>query len=163
VDNQVTAFVAEARRYCALIDGENASDSSVFEVECLTLLLRLYQQILLLPNAESSAGGLFERISYEEWKAVRKRTAERIDYDLYWEVFEPFAETKPDPTCGSISDDLADIWQDLKVGLLTFDSGQLNCVKDAVWHWRFSFGSHWGYHLAGAIRALTTQRASQFY
>lgn len=41
------------------------------------------------------------------------------------------------------------------MGLSIFDGGKANCVEDAVWHWRFSFGSHWGYHIAGAINVLT--------
>jgi hypothetical protein len=80
----------------------------------------------------------------------------------YWEVFEPFAEEKPDPIYGSISDDLKDVWGDLKKGLSIFDSGKPNCIEDAVWNWRFLFGSHWGHHAAGAIWVLTALMAGAF-
>jgi hypothetical protein len=163
VNDQVAEFVAEARRYCALIENEEGGGPSAFEKECLSVLLRLYQQVLLLPSADSPEHGLPDRILHDDWQAVRQRTAQRTEHDLYWEVFEPFAENKPDPIHGSISDDLADIWEDVKMGLLTFDSGQPNCINDAVWHWRFSFGSHWGYHVAGVIRAITALHAAEFY
>jgi hypothetical protein len=162
MNDQVTQFVAEARRYCALIENEEGSGPSAFEQECLPVLLRLYHQILLLPSADPNKPELPERILHEEWQAVRERTARRTEHDQYWEVFEPFAENKPDPIHGSISDDLTDIWCDVKRGLSMFDSGKPNCVKDAVWHWRFSFGSHWGHHVAGAIRAFTALRAAEF-
>lgn len=163
MNDQVAEFVAEARRYCALIENEERGAASAFEKECLLVLLRLYQQILRLPSADPPDPELPERILHEEWQAVRERTAQRTEHDLYWEVFEPFAEDKPDAIHGSISDDLADTWRDVKMGLLTFDSGKPKCIKGAVWHWRFSFGSHWGYHVAGAIRALTSLHAAEFY
>ena len=163
MNDQVAGFVAEARRYCALIENEDGSGPSAFEKECLTVLLRLYQQMLLLPSADPNHPELHERISHDEWQTVRTRTAQRIEHDVYWEVYEPFADEKPDPIQGSISDDLADIWHDIKMGLSIFDSQKPNCVKNAVWHWRFSFGSHWGYHVAGAIRALTALHAAEFY
>jgi hypothetical protein len=163
MNDEVAGFVAEARRYCALIESEEGGVASAFEKDCLLVLLRLYERILRLPSTDPPHPELPERIRHEEWQAVQKRTAKRTEYDLYWEVFEPFAENKPDALHGSISDDLADIWRDVKAGLLTFDSGQPNCIEDAVWHWRFSFGSHWGYHVADAIRALTALHAAEFY
>ncbi len=162
MNDRVAEFVAEARRYCALIDAEDNSRNSAFEKECLAVLLRLYQQILLLPNVDPDEPELPDRIPHEEWQAIRERIAGRTEHDLYWEVFEVFAETKPDPIYGSISDDLADIWRDLKMGLSTFDSGKPNCIEHAVWHWRFSFGSHWGHPAADAIRALTSLHVAEF-
>ena len=162
VNDQVADFVVEAPRFCALIESE-ANESATFEKECLTVLLRLYLRVLLLPRVDPIEPELPDRIPHEGWQAVRERTIRRIDCDQYWEVFEPFAEEKPDPIYGSISDDLADIWRDLKMGLLSFDIGKPNCVESAVWHWRFGFGSHWGYHVAGAIRALTALHAAEFY
>jgi len=161
VVDPVAEFVAEARRYCALIEGADPSASRDFENACLTVLLRLYQHLLLLPNADPDEPEWSERISHEEWHVVFERTARRIQRDGYWEVFDPFAEDKPDPICGSIADDLADIWRDIKAGLSTFDGGRPNCAADAVWHWRFSFGSHWGHHAAGAICALTALHAER--
>ncbi len=163
VNDQVADFVAEARPFCALVESEKASEAKGFEKECLTVLLRLYHRLLLLPRVDPNEPEIPEHISGEEWQAVRERTAERIEHDQYWGVFEPFAEKKTDPICGYVSDDLADIWQEVKMGLSAFDSGKPNCVESAVWHWRFGFGSHWGYHVAGAIRALTALRAEEFY
>jgi hypothetical protein len=162
VVDPVVEFVVEARRYCALIEGAEISGPGLFESECLNALLRLYQRLLLLPIADPVGPELPGRISHEEWQALWERNAGRIEHDRYWEVFEPLAEDKPDPVCASISDDLSDIWRDVKMGLSTFDSGKPNCVADAVWHWRFSFGSHWGRHLAGAICALTAVHAPGF-
>ena len=55
---------------------------------------------------------------------------------------------------GLISDDLADIWRDVKEGLLEIDRGKETSTMEAVWHWRFSFETHWAHHVAGASAAL---------
>jgi uncharacterized protein DUF5063 len=162
MNDQIAGFVAEARRFCALIESEELGGASAFEKECLVVLLRLSEQILRLPSADPPDPELPEPIPHEQWRSVQERIAKRTEHDLYWEVFEPFAENKPDVIHGSISDDLADIWRDVKPGLTTFDSGTPNSIEDAVWHWRFSFGSHWGHHVADAIRAFTALHAAEF-
>ena len=103
VTDGVAEFVAEARRYCALIEDEERGAASAFEKHCLVVLLRLYEQTLRLPSADPPAPELPERIPHEQWKAVFERTAQRTEHDQYWEVFEPFAKNKPDPIYGSIS------------------------------------------------------------
>lgn len=157
LNDQVADFLTEARRFCTLVEKE-AIEAATFETECLTVLLRLYERLLLLPSVDPIEPELPE-ILHEEWQAVRERTARRLDCDYYWKVFEPFAKEKPDPIYGSISDDIADIWREVKIGLLALDAGKPNCVESAVWHWRFGFESHWGHHVAGAITALTAFRA----
>ena len=80
--------------------------------------------------------------------------SDKLDRNHYWEVFEPLVIDQPEPLSGSIADDLAGIWRDVKAGLIKFDSGKPGSRRNAVWHWRFSMESHWGHHAAGAIVAL---------
>jgi hypothetical protein len=53
---------------------------------------------------------------------------------------------------GSIADDLADTWRDLKQGLLALESGSPEA--DVVFSWRHDFTSHWGRHAVNALAAL---------
>ena len=66
------------------------------------------------------------------------------------------------PVAGSLSDDLADIWRDLKLGLLAMESDAADRSADIAWHWRFSFESHWAQHAAGAIGGLNALCYGQF-
>ena len=50
-----------------------------------------------------------------------------------------------------MSDDLGDIYRDVKEGLLLLAEG---LSADAVWHWRFNFWSHWGEHSVNALRII---------
>lgn len=101
-------------------------------------------------------------IGHEAWQAQRERIGQKLSRDYYWCVFEPFEPEKPDSIVGSISDDLADIWRDLRADLTEIDSGKATSITDAVWHWRFSFETHWAQHAAGAIVALTALCFGQF-
>ena len=62
MNDPVAEFVAEARRYCALIENEQRGAASAFEKECLVALLRLYEQILRLPSANPPDPELPERM-----------------------------------------------------------------------------------------------------
>jgi len=114
-------------------------------------MLHLYDSALHLPETEPEAADLLPDINHARWQAVRYHVARRLARDYYWVVFEPLEESKPEPVGGSLSDDLADIWRDLKRGIT---DDQSTPVIDAVWHLRFSFETHWGRHAVGAIAAL---------
>jgi len=75
------------------------------------------------------------------------------DWDAYAEVFDPY-EMDDTPVVGSLSDDLADVYRDLRRGLALFDASNRPGKIDAVWDWRFHFHSHWGEHATGALRPL---------
>lgn len=76
--------------------------------------------------------------------------------DLYWEVFDP--RDLSDPVAGSLLDDLADIYRDLRRGLHILSTGS---PDDAMWEWRFSFDTHWGNHATDAIRVLHRWTSNQ--
>ncbi len=148
------AFCTQARSYCSFIEDSPATNSRAFAQVCLTHLLGLYQLALQLPDVEPESSHLPEEINYEKWNVVRKKIAGRLTRDYYWVVFEPFEHEQPEPVCGSLSDDLADIWRDLKPGVAVIDCPTPTSVSAFAWHWRFSFESHWGRHAASAITAL---------
>lgn len=132
----------------------------MFAQECLRAVLRLYDCALLLPTTELTTGESLDRIPHPDWEAVRKRISERLQRD-YWQIFEPLEVEPPAPVAGSLSDDLADIWRELKMGLLAMDNTH-GVDTTVVWHWRFSFESHWAQHAAGAIGGLDALCYGQF-
>jgi hypothetical protein len=116
--------------------------------------LRLYEGALLLPSTEPTTEESFDQITHQEWEAARKRVSDRLQRDYYWQIFEPLEMDPPEAMAGSLSDDLADIWRELKVGLRALEDNNRDKRADVVWHWRFSFETHWAQHAAGAISAL---------
>ena len=70
-------------------------------------------------------------------------------FSLYWEVFDPY--NLDEAVCGSLIDDLSDIYNDIQQGVYLYECGK---KEDAVWCWKWSFENHWKYHATDAIRAL---------
>jgi Domain of unknown function (DUF5063) len=61
-------------------------------------------------------------------------------------IFDPWKTEEA--IYGSISDDLAGIWRDLKNGLLVLKKDD---ASNAICEWRFSFFFHWGPHHASHL------------
>jgi hypothetical protein len=154
VDHPISEFAMEAHRYCLLIEDGSFPNWWEFAQACLTQLMRLNQAALLLPEVESKGVKLLERIEHERWNAIRESIAARLAQDYYWEIFNPLEREEPRPLLGSLSDDLAGIWHDLSCGLAVTGSEKTSLARDIVWHWRFSFETHWEKHAVDAIGAL---------
>ncbi len=69
--------------------------------------------------------------------------------DAYAEVFDPYADDPPVPY--RLSDDLADMANDLVRGLLHYDAGR---GREALWWWQFTYLNSWGGSAGAALRAL---------
>ena len=82
--------------------------------------------------------------------AVREGLAAQLDpVDAYLEVFDPYADDAPVPY--RLSDDLADMGQDLLRGLQHYDAGR---GREALWWWQFTYLNSWGGSAGAALRAL---------
>lgn len=152
VNEPINSFEEVARRYCQLIETP-ALTGLEFARECLTLLLYLYEGAMRLPDTD--VADLDAPIGHEAWQAVFDSIPARLPgRDYYWLVFSPLESEAPNPVAGSLADDIADIWRDLKPGLLLIDSGGANYRASAIANWRLSFEIHWGRHAVDAIAVL---------
>jgi hypothetical protein len=141
----VDEFVAAARRYCGFIEGGAMLQVAERLAAARTHVLHSYQAALALPDVEPP-DGIEARPSPPRpsgWTSFG-------DLELYWEVFDPYENSKP--VAGSLSDDLLDIYADVRRGL---DLWNCDVPKEAaIWEWRFHLEAHWGDHAVDALRAL---------
>ena len=142
----VKEFADIVRRFC--VWAENLTDPKDEDLEdAQRFLCKLHLSVLRLPVLDS--GNTEDCLTRDDWLRVHK-SFQQLPLDWYWKVFDVFSGDEVPVFC-SISDDLADIYKDLKEGLLLYDSGKVN---EAVWEWRFNYLIHWGRHLTGAQTAL---------
>jgi hypothetical protein len=156
----VLRFVQAARTYCGLIETTTLSAETWAEA-ALPALAELYAAALVLPEPEVEA---FDRapdgcdVGFAEWQEHYKRLGELLgEARWYWCYFDPTEppESRQEPVLGNLADDLADIYGDIKPGLRAWDTGEESYIDEVVYHWKFPlFGSHWGVHAVGALRAL---------
>lgn len=74
--------------------------------------------------------------------------------DDYLEVFDQKFEESESPVPSSISENMADIYQDLKDFLLLYQTGTQEVMNDAVWECRMNFENIWGQKLVNSMRAI---------
>ncbi len=81
---------------------------------------------------------------------VRQGLAEQLDpIDPYVEVFDPYSDDPP--VTYRLSDDLADMGQDLMRGLQHYDAAR---GREALWWWQYTYLNSWGGSAGAALRAL---------
>lgn len=138
----VEDFFHSAVCFCSIIEkfDPNKVDNN-FEV-ILVALLDLYSKALYLPEVELEK----EKVTDIEIPVPEINFGQ---YDKYWEVFDPYEFEEPLVT--SLSDDILDIYEDVKRGIVLYEQNQL---LEGIWQWKINFEIHWGSHAVDAIRAL---------
>lgn len=144
MSDAIRAFVDQATQFCEFIDTPNSLSLPEKLQHLSALLAKLYVAAIHLPDVEPT-----ER----DVDAVIQRPQVSFgDIDGYWEVFDPYEADKP--IMASLTDDITDIYADLKKGLSMYQSGTEDDIIDAVWQWKTDFETHWGFHLVNAFRAM---------
>lgn len=142
----IKRFAEVVRRFCSW--AENLADPNEKELDVAhRLLCELQLNVLDLPDLESESTD--HSLGRNDWLNVYERF-QHLPINFYCKVYDVFSEDEVPVGC-AISDDLSDIYRDLKEGLLLYDSGKVN---EAVWEWRFNYLIHWGRHLTGVQTAL---------
>lgn len=152
----VTAFVHCVNDYCALIEAAPNFTTREFVREVCLLLARLYIAAFELPPdpwpGEHRTWPVSE-LSHSERQELQGLIHSVLgEYDRYFEVYDPYA---PDsPVLMHVSEDLLDIYCDLRAGLELLGTGGRRGIRRAVHSWRCGFSIHWGDHLVDGLRAL---------
>jgi hypothetical protein len=137
-------FIEVAETFCALIENCGSIDQPTFFRECFESVSRLLAEAVNLPDVGDLSTG--PCITSQEYTQIVDRLKRQVgEKDCYTMVFDPWETPAPDLIHGSVSDDLADIWRELKDG---FRAISRNDTSNAICEWRFSFLHHWGPHHA---------------
>jgi hypothetical protein len=151
-DENIDRFISIARDYCAWLEGSPLAPAQE-HFAATQFIADLYGSALKLPGVNSDfLDCSFEdqTVSVEAKRAIVERL-KSFPFRYYFEVFHAITDTPEEPVCGDITDDLVDIYADLKEGLMLLDAVDR---PRAVFHWRTTFGFHWGRHATSALRAL---------
>ena len=156
-DRNVVEFVTVAAEYCRFLESCEGAVRSEFVDTLLKLLPLLYLKGCMLPECEWMDEGedLEQFVTEEEYEVLRLTLAEVMaSRDDYLDVFLADMKYSDTPIRKTISEDLADIWQDIKNFVCQFRTGVNQTMNDAVAACRDSFASSWGQTLVNTLRAL---------
>jgi len=171
LDNSEVAlrFGAVARQFCSIVDAAAGADKTALLLDIYRVLPHLISEAVNLPEITLADGNseimapprpaILARQTQEEWNHLYFLLKERLgDWDLYWQVFDPTKDKEAIP--GSLADDIADIYRDLRKGLALSD---LRPPNEAVRMWRVLFHSHWGQHAMEALRTIHSRLEDTFF
>jgi hypothetical protein len=156
-------FAAIANRFCSVVDSASSVERTDLLLQIYRILPKLIDEAISLPDVKLSdsddaiegstqrASRANVRRSAQEWRQLYNLLKEKLgDWDRYWQVFDPTEDHEA--ISGTLSDDIADIYGDLKKGLVLIEMHEVP-PEDIIWNWRFLFYSHWGKHAMDALLA----------
>jgi len=151
-------FASVAKKFCDAIDSAPNLDRTQLLVQVYAILPQLISQAISLPRVERNDDESHEkvrtklRLSHAQWSELYESLKIKLgDANPYWEIWDPTRGN--DANHGSLADDFADIYRDLKVELNLRDADHAE-PDDNIWHWRFGYHSHWGKHAIDALRTI---------
>jgi len=152
----VVEFVTVANEYCSTI--ENVSHLTAEEN------LAKLQKLLPLLYLKASVVGKIEMVMDEELE----KFVNELDYNVlhqkwlqllgendgFHEVFDPNIQFGEETVRASVSENLMDIYQDLKDCITNYSIGNEEVMNDAISECIYHFEEFWGQQLVNVMRAV---------
>jgi len=152
----VIEFITVAAEYCIFLEKANEADRKGFLERITRLLPLVYVKATLLPYVEEFGDeNLPEFVTEDDYDSVRHAIWRVLKGDdNYLEVFSPEMQFSETPITASISEDLADIYQDLKNFVGTYaDRNEVN-MNNALCKIQENFAAYWGQKAVNVMRPL---------
>ena len=149
-------FVTVAKSYCDFLDQLEGMDKAVFLDTMAKLLPLVYIKASLLPKVDLMLDEAPETFASEDQYALLTQVLADLlgNDDVFLEVFHPDIQLSDTPVASFISENLADIWQDLYNFISIFRIGYEDTMNDALHLCRSNFENFWGQSLVNVLRAL---------
>ena len=151
-------FVEAATHYCRLIEGHQRTQQKKLLGGIAVALARVYGVGLRLPTTHTRHQVRTPGRTHGQWQKLYNSLSRKLGrHRSYHSVFDPYSN---EAACGGdLADDLADIYWDIKPGLVDCRTRRKGALDAAVWHWQFKQRFHWGRHAVDAMKALDELRS----
>lgn len=156
-DQNVIEFVTVAAGYCNFMEQSiEGAKRREFVETAVKILPLLYLKASLLPPCTYLGMDELESYVTEDIYEVQRIAVAQImaDKDDYLDSFVTELEYSDEPMKKNISEDLADIYQDIKDFVFVFKLGLNETMNDALARCEENFKTIWGPKLLSALRTL---------
>ena len=160
---KVIEFVTVAAETCLFLEHANEFTKTDFVQKSVKILPLLYLDASLLDIPDPVFEEIPERfVNEEDYQYVHELVEQLLGSDdSYLEVFHPDMALSDTPIAAFVSENLADIYQELKDFAANYQLGDIDIMNDALVACLEAFGEHWGQKLLNALRALHAVRFSE--
>lgn len=158
-ERDILELVTVAVEFCAYVENAAEKDRKIFISTMQKLLPLLYLKGVLAPKyeltEECNADSLSSFVSMENYDIVRNNVAFVMgEYDSFLDVFVEDMKYSDTPILSSVSENIADIYQDLKNFVCAYKDGTEEMRYDAIVMCKSNFENYWGQRLVNVLRAL---------
>jgi hypothetical protein len=156
-------FVTVALEYCSLVEMTRRFTIPEFVDKATKMLPLLYLKATLLPEVFPDDDIELEYTLTEDmYESVRNQVGNLLgEHDTYLETFHPDMQYSDTPIAAFISENLADVYQDVGNFISLFRQGNEEVMQNAVAVCRVNFQEYWGQRLLNALKALHAIRYSE--
>jgi len=158
----VIEFVTVAAETCLFLEQATEQPRTNFIQTAVKILPLLYLKAAVLQIPETVFDDATERfVTEEDYLFVKEQVEQLLGADdSYLEVFHPDMALSDTPIAAFISEDLADIYQEIKDFAANYQTMDVDIMNDALVGCLEAFGTHWGQKNLNALKALHAIRHS---
>lgn len=155
-ERNVVEFVTVAAEFCKFLEQAETTPRNAFVDTSLKILPLLYLKTEMLPACERMGEDDLETFVTEDAYEVLRMNIAGImaEKDDYLDVFVSEMKYSDQPIRKFISEELADIYQDIRDFIFVFQLGLNETMHDALAVCQENFKLYWGQKLVNALRAL---------
>lgn len=152
----VIEFITVANEFCSFLERAEELESADFMSRLQKLLPFLYIKASLIPEFDFEAKDDLERyVSEIDYNIIQQHVAAHTGAgDDYQEVFLPGMQFSESALTASISENVADIYQDIKELVMSFRTLSEEVMAQALFECRQNFTQLWGQKLVNCLRAI---------
>lgn len=152
----VVEFVTVAAEFCKFLEQAETTPRKQFVDTSLKILPLLYLKAEMLPTCQRmSEEDLETFVTEDAYEVLRINLAGIMaDKDDYLDVFVSEMKYSDQPITKFISEELADIYQDIRDFIFVFQLGLNETMHDALATCQENFKLYWGQKLVNTLRAL---------
>ena len=152
----VIEFITVANEYCAFVEKSVNFSKKDFVEKLQKLLPLIYLKATLLPKVETVCEDEIEKfVTESDWNFVYSGIKSKLgDSDTFIEILDPMAAEVDEPIASNISENCADIYQDLKDLITTYKVCNNDSMNDALADCISNFEEYWGQRLVNTLRAI---------
>ncbi|MBP1640797.1 MAG: hypothetical protein H6Q17_2380 [Bacteroidetes bacterium] len=149
-------FITVAAEFCLFLEQIPELNKQQFISRAVKYMPLLYLKTSLLSYDSEDYEPEPERIVTEtDYELMRSNVASLLGIDdNYLEVFHPDMQYSDTPIAAAVSENIADIYQELKDYLYNCQLGNDEAMHDSLIYCLAAFRNHWGQKLLNALRAL---------
>jgi len=152
----VVEFVTVASEYCLSVEQVAKLPAETNLQKMQKLLPLLYLKASMLPKTERLLDEELEKyvseLDYNMWH--QKWLQLLNEHDSFYEVFDPSIQFGHETVTASISENLLDIYQDIRNFLISYSLGNEEVMNDALAECVEHFEEFWGQQVVNVLRAV---------